>query len=1844
MAEYAGLEIRIGGNTTKLTNALKAPTKSAAELQSRIRQITRAMQFDPTDLKNVDTRVRITGDRMQSLQSKVQLVRTAMEQLGSSMGTVGGKQKSIRDIANDTENLSLKAKQADERFVNLGGSLAKIYEAWNKKSRDKGADFAKDQLGIDAHTADYLMRVTTSLSDFRTELNSINTARASGLMDGDIITPEQLATLTQLKELNFHAMFERGLDLDDVVNDAKELGIVLEDSAIANVRELQKTFKEAQTEKKAFDDALKFDQMGTDAQRLDSEIESLSQTMRKLDDSLTPTTMSDDFQAIEAQIRSLDAAIENVEGDLKRTGEAIKIDPNNLDLAKRYFDDLQQKAALSEQKVGLLNKQMDMLDADGASEAAKGHQDLARWIEESAEAARKAKKELSDQKATVSNLDDQVKTLSQNIANMKGDSTLSEYSDKVQQWKTNTEKLNDAMRELGKAEENLATYQKTFASDQDLFDKATKEADEYKAKLDELRQEYQQLQDALGSADESVDFMSMIQDGNRLEGEIKELETAYVKASQEAEKFGSALANSKENAETAQKVYNEASDKVDKFKKSVSELEKTKEVKLFQNPTGEIEKAEGELRELQGELDRAKAKENELEDAYDSAKTENELAKTAKALRDVSSDADTAKADLKAAMDEISSKGSGIFNASTIKSMGMTLSATVTPVLSAIGYKMVDASTTVDSAYRDMRKTVEGTEEQFEHLKSAAIDFSRTHVTSADQILSIEAIGGELGIATENLETFAEVISNLDVATNLNTEDAATALGHLANIMQLSEDDYVGFSDALVRLGNNGASTESEIANIAERIGSMASIVDMKAPDVLAFASTIASTGQNAEAAGTAISKTMSFMETAVSAAGGTMDTSFEAINAAVEEGGDKLTVFASLAGMTADEFAESWSSSSEEMAAELNEQLDSAKSSLQMIADVAHMSADEFAHTWESDPTAALEAFIKGLNDIESAEGSADKVLSDLGITAVRQKQAIEGLMQTVDGLDDNLEMSRNAWNNVSDEWGQAGDAANEAAKKAEGFSGQIQILKNMWQIFLSELGEGAAPWIKRFSGLVSGLSEGFSGLSSGTKEFIVAMGGVAAAAGPLLSFFGSLGSAKKDFGNWVNETVSGTSVVKAAFKRGGQEAVDALMGTMTTMDKVKVAGVSFGKSLLKGFAFAAIIAGISLVIGKLKELYDRYKEHQAATKGFSDALANVGKASEISAASFDMTGSKLRDLVSDSNGYEGRLASLAKTIEDSNSQYSTYAGTLDYYAGVINDLGGKEKRTEDESYKLQAALEAVNEQCNTHYGLDEFGNIIDTETGKIQENTDVINANIEARRNQALVDYYADDYAQAVGEHTDAQDKLNAAEEKYTDLVSDKGRKEYLDHAKKVYGATYDEQKVLNAYNKEVSDAKTVMDNYQREVDKTGDAMRVLEGKIAGAKDELRKANETIETAAKAQAKAQEELEHRSETVTSDVTGNMKRMSDAIDALGKSDEDFNNIAESMEAIHVSASELDNVDMGRLVSAFSDVGMSMADVISALEDGGVHMDTWNAALEAAPGAAENMSAVTGAAFQSMFDVAGQNINDTMTLIAGLDMVQVADKTFYIGDNGSIIDSQGKIYDINNDLASIPNEVITQFYVNDEGAAQKALDTKAKMDEVTSEPATATLNVQDNATAPTETLQGKLGVLGGTVANPKALLQDYASAGIDSVSSKLTSLDGSSATVTIHELTLRSTIQGPNQATGGMNGVPVIPRHAQGYIATGPTLTNQGWIGEDGIEAVANWATGGAVVPLTNKRYMLPIADAIAAGMIERGVSGAATVNHYYVNDAIVNGDAEIQAAFLTLFDTLTRKGAMNVG
>ena len=203
-------------------------------------------------------------------------------------------------------------------------------------------------------------------------------------------------------------------------------------------------------------------------------------------------------------------------------------------------------------------------------------------------------------------------------------------------------------------------------------------------------------------------------------------------------------------------------------------------------------------------------------------------------------------------------KKTALISSSAFTSMGMQMYSTIYPAVMMGGMYALNAARDIDSAYRDMRKTVQGTEEDFEHLKQAAIEFGDTHFTSADTMLEIESYGGQLGIAVENLEQFGKVVSDLDIATNdlFQTEDIALWLGKMANIMHLNVEEYDNFADSLVRLSNSEPALESDIAAITARFAGMATLVGSTPDEILAIATAATATGQKAEAAGGSLQRT----------------------------------------------------------------------------------------------------------------------------------------------------------------------------------------------------------------------------------------------------------------------------------------------------------------------------------------------------------------------------------------------------------------------------------------------------------------------------------------------------------------------------------------------------------------------------------------------------------------------------------------------------------------------------------------------------------------------------------------------------------------------------------------------------------------------------------------------------------------------------------------------------------------------------------------------------------------------------------------------------------------------------
>ena len=1778
MAEYAGLEIRIGGDTTKLNKALKASTKAAAELQREIKMVTTAMQMDPANLQLVSTRIQLTADRMEALRAKIQLTETAMEQLGKQATNVG-KAKDIKELATQTHNVAMQAKQADERYNDVVSTIATLYEHFNKVARSSAVEQINSKLD---GTGGALQLAKASAEDFEKTLSRFN------------VPPATIKELDKLRNMQFHFEGRTG-ELDKMLEKMQQLGIFTEDD-VAAVNELRGQFEEALSTKKAYDLADQFQQLGVRIERDKAEVEGLSTSIRELD-THSKVSMDVGFKGTKEQIDSIDRAIKALDEDMRQANAVLKMDPKNLDAAKRAFDDMNQKTELLNKREELLKQNLERLSTTGVKDAAKDHENLAEWVEQARVAAQGARAEFTEQSAALTNLEaaekrtaEAAKVLREQISAYKRGEAINQTFDEMKRKSdearaaldTLKDKWND-FRSDGKAPESASLLAKDFKD-------ASNEALNAASHLEQFKHAYADVI-AAGKGTDAFNYrFEVLQERAKAASDhLKNLELVYGALDDDDSAIKLAL------------DLEEATKKADKLEQELRDFETVKiaSPEEYEKWVEELNKLEAEYPELTAEIKKQRQEVKRLEEAQKSAEDELDLANQTQEMREYTREIEKNSAAKKENADAFKgAENRGFLSPSNIKSIGMTLYSTLTPAITSVGYAMVTASDNIDTAYRNMRKTVDGTEQDFQRLYDAAVAFSNTHVTSAAELLEIEAIGGELGIAVDNLQMFAESVASIADSTNLSAEEAATALGHLANIMKINPEDYSGFADALVRLGNNGASTEEEIVNVAQRIGSMGAIIGMSTSDVLAWASTIAATGQKSEAAGTAISKTMSFMETAVAAAGGTMEVSMESVGDAIANNSDQLVVFASMAGMSADEFVEAWSSDPEGTFEELSGLIEGAKGSLQMIADVAGMTADDFAQLWESTPTEALEAFIKGLNSIEAAGGSADATLVNLGITSVRQKQAIEGLMQTVGLLDDNLTMSGDAWNGISDQWGQAGDAANEAAKKAEGFSGQMQILKNMAQGALASLGEGAVPIMKQMSGMLSDLTTWFEGLSVESKKAAIELGAFGVIVGPALTMLSTGLAARDNILNWLRETNSAMSQVAKAAKVGGKAMVTSLGKGKTILESLKVTMTALGAeassvipALFTTAGYAAAIAGVAMLVSEFMKARREMELNEQATKGLQGAIEGIAQATGDYEDTLPPLERSVSDLSTSVDELRQHQADLATEIEKANTGYSNTAGAAGYYAQTIEDLLNKSDRSEAETDRLRVAIEKLNEQCGTSYALNDYGELIDTQTGKVVDNTAAIWDNVEARRAQATIDYYSDAYDAAAANMLEAKDLMEELEAKREELQNSKF------YGMELWQVDDSELAAFTEWNAEWRENEQNLADATRAYDLASQAMEDLEAKIS-------KANELLDSNAQAQKEAADAAEaaaRRESIVADDVTGNMKRLSDVVGEDGA----FNNMADALGALVVSAEELGGVDMEAFAGSFDG---SIEDVARALEDGGVYLTTFRTAMEDAGVSSEQLSTITADAFQTLYESCGSNITRTAlalthmsTVMATVDGQQVA---FYVGDNGTIIDTEGRVLDLEDDLAEIPDEVLVEIYGDDTDALEAAREAKRKLDELDGDTATVTINAQDNT--------------GG-------ILSD--------IIGRIRAIKNAAATIPIG---------GSTQATGGMNSVPVIPRHATGYIATGPTLTNQGWIGENGVEAVANWATGGAVVPLTNTKYMLPIADAIADGMAKRGAGGP-TYN-LYINGAHVNDNAQISEQFVELMLTLARKEDMNRG
>ena len=118
-----GITVEIGGDTTKLTNALKGVNSEIRNTQSQLRDVEKLLKLDPSNTELLSQKQRLLNNEVQETKEKLEALKRASEQANTALeqGTITQEQYDglQREIIATEQALKNLEKQAGESAVAL---------------------------------------------------------------------------------------------------------------------------------------------------------------------------------------------------------------------------------------------------------------------------------------------------------------------------------------------------------------------------------------------------------------------------------------------------------------------------------------------------------------------------------------------------------------------------------------------------------------------------------------------------------------------------------------------------------------------------------------------------------------------------------------------------------------------------------------------------------------------------------------------------------------------------------------------------------------------------------------------------------------------------------------------------------------------------------------------------------------------------------------------------------------------------------------------------------------------------------------------------------------------------------------------------------------------------------------------------------------------------------------------------------------------------------------------------------------------------------------------------------------------------------------------------------------------------------------------------------------------------------------------------------------------------------------------------------------------------------------------------------------------------------------------
>ena len=374
----------------------------------------------------------------------------------------------------------------------------------------------------------------------------------------------------------------------------------------------------------------------------------------------------------------------------------------------------------------------------------------------------------------------------------------------------------------------------------------------------------------------------------------KQYEMAFQIGAKVQGSFGSAFKSAASSVQGLQSTINELNKKqsdITSYQKTQAALESTRsKLKLYEqqleNMKAAIEGNENATYQEQKAVDDLKAKQEGLE---------KKLQSTGEALQEEGVNLDNLENESKQAAQEVE----GLRNEQEALSESSGNAAQgIMELVSAVGAMKIlgdiadafkecaESSMAFESGLASVKRTVGGSDSFITQLGEDFKDLSTQIPITTEELAQIASTAGQLGIEQGKVEKFTEVMAKLATTTDLTADEAATMLAQFANVTGV--DDYERLGSTIAELGDSTATTASKVVEMSQGMAAAASVAGFSPTDIMAIAAAVGSLGIEAQAGSTSMSQLISTLYKAT-------------------ETGEKLEDFASVAGMSADQFKKSW-------------------------------------------------------------------------------------------------------------------------------------------------------------------------------------------------------------------------------------------------------------------------------------------------------------------------------------------------------------------------------------------------------------------------------------------------------------------------------------------------------------------------------------------------------------------------------------------------------------------------------------------------------------------------------------------------------------------------------------------------------------------------------------------------------------------------------------------------------------------------------------------------------------------------------------------------------------------------